>query len=164
MFLLAGRDALPFALMDKAFLVEQLGQKLRESVQLVHKAQKESAVDARSGADRAVNIAKGQAQRSERARAELDALDNFAPQPLGRNARIAVGALVEIEGEEMGRTVFLAPAGAGLELTGPGGDGFFSVVTPASPMGKALLGKKAGDSFDLTVNGECIEYEITWVG
>lgn len=150
--------------MDKAFLVEQLGQKLRESVQAVHRAQRESAQDARSGADRAVNIARGQALRSERARAELDALDNFAPAPLERSARIQVGALVEVEGDDTGRTLFLAPAGAGLELSGPGGDGFFSVVTPASPMGKALLGKRVGDSFDLTVDGECVEYQITWVG
>jgi len=150
--------------MDKSFLAEQLGARLREAVQTVHKAQKESAIDARSGADRALNIAKGQALRSERARAELDALDNFAPGPLKKGERITLGALVEVEGEDSGRTVFLAPAGAGIELTGPGGDGFFSVVTPASPMGRALLGRKVGDSFDLTVAGEVQAYTVTWVG
>ena len=150
--------------MDKSFLAEQLGTKLREAVHSTQRAVGEAAQDARSGADRAVNIAKGQLLRSERVRAELDALDNFHPMPIPKGARVAMGALVEIEGEDSGRTLFLAPAGAGLELSGPGGDGFFSVVTPQSPIGKAILGKRVGDSFDVTVNGEAIEYTITWVG
>ncbi len=150
--------------MDKAFLVEQLGQKLRDAVQTVHKAQSEAAQDARSGADRALNLAKGQAMRSERARLELDALDNFRPAPLKKGERIGLGALVELEGDEMGRTFFLAPAGAGLELEGPGGDGFFSVVTPISPIGKAVFGKKVGDVVEVTVKGELLEYTVTWAG
>ena len=150
--------------MDKAFLAEQLGARLRDLVQSAHKAQKESAIDARSGADRAVNIAKGQALRSERARAELDALDGFAPAPSGKGAKVAMGSLVEIESSEGGRTVFLAPAGAGLELTGPDGDGIISVVTPASPIGKALLGRRAGESFELPLHGDFQEFTVTWVG
>jgi transcription elongation GreA/GreB family factor len=150
--------------MDKAFLAEQLGARLRQSVHSTQKMVHEAAQDARSGADRAVNIAKGQLMRSERVRAELDALENFRPVSMGKGARVALGALVEIEGDDSGRTLFLAPAGAGLELTGPGGDGFFSVITPQSPIGRAMMGKRVGDSFDVTVNGEALAYTITWIG
>lgn len=150
--------------MDKSFLAEQLGSKLRESAHAAQRTVGEAAEDARSGADRAVNIAKGQLLRSERVRAELDALDNFHPVSLGKGARVSMGALVEIEGEDSGRTLFLAPAGAGLELTGPGGDGFFSVVTPQSPIGRAIMGRRVGESFDVAVKGEAIEYTITWIG
>ena len=151
--------------MDKLFLCEQLGSRLREAVQLAHRAHTEAAQDARSGANRAVNLAKGQALRSVRAREELDALDGFSPRPLPKGAAISLGAVVEVEDEEgEGRTFFLAPAGAGLELTGPDGDGFLSVVTPASPIGRAVMGKRTGDSVEVSVAGEPREYTITWVG
>jgi transcription elongation GreA/GreB family factor len=150
--------------MDKAFLSEQLGAKLRENVHHAQKTLSEAAQDARSGADRAVNIAKGQMLRTERVRAELDAIENFRPKPLGKGATVVLGALIEIEGDDSGRTLFLAPAGAGLELTGPDGDGFFSVVTPQSPIGRALMGKRVGDTFDVMDDGEPLEYTITWLG
>lgn len=150
--------------MDKRFLTEQLGARFRDAVQLSHKTQKDSHEHARTGEDRAVALAKGLARRDERVRAELDALDGFAPQPLGKGAKATLGALVEIEGEDSGRTLFLAPVGAGLELTGPDGDGFFSVVTPASPIGRAVMGKRVGEYFELTVQGDIQEYRVTWIG
>ncbi len=63
-----------------------------------------------------------------------------------------------------GRTFFLAPVGAGATLTGPGGDGFLSVVTPVSPIGRAVLGRKVGDVVDVTVDGDPREWTITWLG
>jgi transcription elongation GreA/GreB family factor len=54
--------------------------------------------------------------------------------------------------------------GAGVELTGPDGDGFLSVVTPLSPIGKAVLGRRVGESVDVTVAGEAREWTITFAG
>ena len=51
-----------------------------------------------------------------------------------------------------------------MELTGPGGDGFLSVVTAASPIGRAVLGRRVGDSFEVVVEGNAREWTITWVG
>jgi transcription elongation GreA/GreB family factor len=53
--------------------------------------------------------------------------------------------------------------GAGVTLTGPGGDGLLSVVTPASPIGKAVLGRRPGDVVDVTVDGEVREWQISFV-
>ena len=90
----------------------------------------------------------------------------FRPSQFAETAKISVGAIVEIEDADTGegRTFFLAPVGAGVTLTGPGGDGHLSVVTPASPIGKAVLGKKSGDVVDVTVEGELREWQITFVG
>ena len=63
-----------------------------------------------------------------------------------------------------GRTFFLAPVGAGITLTGPDGDGILSVVTPASPVGRAVMGHRTGDVVDVMVGGEVREWAITWVG
>ncbi len=72
--------------------------------------------------------------------------------------------MVEVEDGSQGRTFFLAPVGAGVELHGPGGDGFLSVVTPASPVGKAVIGKRVGDTVEVLVQGEPREWAITYVG
>ena len=54
--------------------------------------------------------------------------------------------------------------GAGVELTGPGGDGFLSVLTPASPVGKAVLGRRVRDTIEVMVQAVPLEWAITFVG
>ena len=147
--------------MDKTFLVAQLGAKLRDAVQKTHRSSQDARTEARTGAPRAVNLALGQGQRSAAARLALDALDSFRPRPIGRGERIGLGAVVELESEEAGRTLFLAPVGAGEELTGPLGDGIFQVVTPSSPFGRALLGKRVGDVVEVPIQGEPTDWTIT---
>lgn len=161
--------------MDKTFLVEQLAERLRESVHVARQAEKAAMVEAREGATAAEkredarvsqensSLARGQGQRADKLVAELKALMEFRPARLSPKAPITVGAIVEVEDEALGRTFFLAPAGAGVELSGPGGDGFLSVVTPASPIGKAVLGRRVGDSVEVTVQGVPREWTITFV-
>jgi transcription elongation GreA/GreB family factor len=164
--------------MDKRFLVDQLIESLRGSAHAALHAQEAAAVEARDGATPAEKredaraalelggMARAQGKRAQRAIAEADALAAFRPAPARDGAAIALGAVVEIEDAETGegRTFFLAPVGAGVSLTGPGGDGLLSVVTPASPIGRAVLGRRAGDVVDVTVEGEPREWAITWVG
>lgn len=116
------------------------------------------------------SLAKGQALRMRRASEELEVLGKFAMREMpvfNSKSAIAIGAMVDVsidsdEGDGYGeeRTLMLLPVGAGTELTGPGGDGFISVITPWSPLGKSLLGKRAGDVIDVTINGELREWTI----
>lgn len=148
--------------MDKTFLKEQLGERLRAAVQATHKASEEARADAKSGAARAVNLAQGQTMRSVHAREALDALDEFHVRPLKKGEPIGLGAVVEVEDGEAGRTFFLAPVCGGEELTGPDGDGIFQVVTPSSPFGRALMGKKVGSTVEVVIQGEYTEWTITY--
>jgi transcription elongation GreA/GreB family factor len=162
--------------MDKQFLVEQLTSRLRESVQVARKAGEAAAEEARAGATPAekredarvameyAGLARGQKDRAARTAAEVTLLESFRPRPLPAKGPIALGAVVEVEDGSQGRTFFLAPVGAGVELHGPGGDGFLSVVTPASPIGKAVIGKRVGDTVEVLVQGEPREWAITYVG
>jgi transcription elongation GreA/GreB family factor len=169
--------------MDKRFLVEQLAERLRESVAVARKAGQAAADEAREGATPAekrenarvamefAGLARGQKERAGRTAAELSTLETFRPPRLPAGAPISVGAIVEVEveleeeagGGSQGRTFFLAPVGAGVELSGPGGDGFLSVVTPVSPIGKAVLGRRVGDTVEVLVQGEPREWTITFV-
>ena len=162
--------------MDKQFLVEQLSERLRESASVAKKASAAAAEIARDGATPAEKredarvalefsgLAKGQTARAARVDAEISTLDIFRPTQLAPKGAITLGAVVEVEDGEQGRTFFLAPVGAGVELTGPGGDGFLSVVTPISPIGKAVLGKRVGDTVEVMVQDEAREWTITYVG
>jgi transcription elongation GreA/GreB family factor len=161
--------------MDKIALIEQLAARIRQAAAVAMRAGEDAATIARDGATAAEkredarvalefqSLAKGQTLRADKARAELAALEAFRPPRLAENARVAVGAVVEVEDGEEGRTFFLAPVGAGVELTGPGGDGFLSVVTPASPIGRAVLGRRVGETFEVDVRGEPREWRITYV-
>jgi transcription elongation GreA/GreB family factor len=161
--------------MDKRYLVQQLVARLRASAENARREAEAAAMEAREGASPAersvdarvaieyASLARGQARREGRARDELAALEAFRPLALAPSAPIAVGAVVEVEDDGEGRTFFLAPAGAGVELTMPGGDGYLTVVTPASPLGRAVLGRKVGDSIEVTVEGEPREWRVTYV-
>ncbi len=58
----------------------------------------------------------------------------------------------------------MLPVGAGEELTGPDGDGIITVLTPQSPVGKAMFGKTVGDVAEVTIKREPWEWEITEIG
>ena len=95
--------------MDKQFLVEQLVERLRESVHVARKAGDAAAEEARAGATPAekrddarvameyAGLARGQKQRADRAAAEVSLLETFRPRPLPARAPIALGAVVEVE-------------------------------------------------------------------
>ncbi len=163
--------------MDKQHLVAQLREHLLGVARVARSARDAAATEAREGATPAErredsrtaieqgSMARAQDKRLREAEAAAEALATFAPPRWGERSPIAVGALVEVEDEDSGegRTIFLAPVGAGVTLEGPGGDGLFAVITPSSPLGRALIGRRVGDSIDVTIERELRSYAITWV-
>ncbi len=102
-------------------------------------------------------LARGQAQRIASLKAGLAALGtmSLAPADVAR-----VGALLEVEDDD-GATqrYFLTPEGGGSRLKGN-----VQVVTPASPLGAALLGKQAGDEVELSLGGKRRVLTVVSVG
>jgi transcription elongation GreA/GreB family factor len=160
--------------MDKAFMVEQLAQRIRASAQVALREHEAAAIEAREGAtadEKRANgrvalefsqLADAQGRRAQAALDEVAVLASFAPVQSG--ARVGVGSILEIEDGDQGRTLFLAPVGAGIELTMPDGDGYVTVVTPASPLGKAVLGCRLGDTIELPgKHGADREWTVTFI-
>jgi len=164
--------------MQKEPLMTQLIDQLRQSIRVAVTAGRDAAREAQEGGTarerressrelrQYASLARGQSRRAAATNRELEQLERFRPQPMGARARVSLGAVVEIEDEETGegRTFFLAPAGAGRVVTGPDGDGVITVVTPSSPIGRAVLGRRRGDVVDVTVKGDVREWTITYVG
>jgi len=86
-------------------------------------------------------LARGLAQRV----AELDAaVAAVGKMTLAAGEVVAIGALVTVEEDDAERRFFVAPSGGGLELGGG-----IAVVTPSSPIGRALLGRRVDDECEV---------------
>ena len=92
-------------------------------------------------------LARGQAMRIEALKAGLAAVGTMS---LAVTEVARSGALLALE-DEAGDTVryFLAPEGGGTKLGGG-----VQVVTPVSPLGASLMGKREGEEVELKLAGK----------
>jgi transcription elongation GreA/GreB family factor len=90
-------------------------------------------------------LARGQAKRIEELRAGLAALERMPVDVFAEGAAVALGAVVELSEESGDTTVLVAPCGGGTKLR----NGAVQVVTPQSPLGRGLLGKREGDACEV---------------
>ncbi len=93
-------------------------------------------------------LARGQAQRVEDLHQGLSRIAALPLRAFAPDEPAAIGALVGIEEAGATSSLLLMPFGGGVRLAG--GE---QVVTPGSPLGRALVGKTAGDGVELTVAG-----------
>jgi transcription elongation GreA/GreB family factor len=94
-------------------------------------------------------LARGEALRIEELRAGLAEVQALAVRTFGSRDPVALGALVETEDEDGTRaSVWLAPHGGGVKLAGG-----VQVVTPRSPLGKALLGARTDEECEVVLAG-----------
>lgn len=163
--------------MDKAALVAQLIAKIQSQRLLAQRAEedaREGARDLATGQEKREDsrhalefgaLATAHERRTRQLKEDQEDLEALRLRAYGKRDPIGLGALVEIEDEDgqEGRTFLMLPVGAGTELTGPGGDGIISVATPSSPIGRAVMGKRLGDGFDVTINREPRAFTIVWV-
>jgi transcription elongation GreA/GreB family factor len=146
--------------MKKEALVSSLVAALRDALAIAeaaHASATEGAVheDARSEGDQDMRateqsyVARGQAMRVEELRSGLAAVEKMRARPWGEDEAIASGALVVVEdGDGAEHRYLVAPAGGGTQLAGG-----VQVVTPKSPLGRALCGKRAGDEVEVAIGG-----------
>ena len=158
---------------DKQQLLAALVDQLDAQVAGITRRAKEIAASAtheesRSESDkdtRAIEesyLARGQAKRAAEAEAALQLLRNLHIRSFDEDSPIALTALVLLEdedGEE--RSVFIAPAAGGTRLQDQGRS--VDVVTPASPLGQALIGKQVDEDFELLAGGASRDWTITEV-
>jgi transcription elongation GreA/GreB family factor len=94
-------------------------------------------------------LARGQATRVEELRAALADVSSLTLRAFV-DAPAALGALVTIDEDGRESKLLLAPAGGGARLDG----GAVQVVTPRSPLGRAVLGKREGEEVEVTLAGK----------
>lgn len=105
-------------------------------------------------------LAHGQSKVADEA---AQAVAQFSALPLRDFAPgepISLGALVRLEGRG-GNHYFIGPRAGGTEINS-GGDSVL-VITPQSPLGRQLMGRKQGDTLQLDLGGQRSEFRISSV-
>jgi transcription elongation GreA/GreB family factor len=139
----------------KAELIAQLAAAL-DSAERAHAAALEGATHTEARAENVKDtrgleqsyLARGQAQRVAELDAGLAAVTTLAVRRFAPGDPISLGALVTVDDDGEPRRLFVAPHGGGSVLTGG-----VQVVTPGSPLGRALLGKRIDDDVELRLPG-----------
>jgi transcription elongation GreA/GreB family factor len=89
-------------------------------------------------------LARGYAQRV----AELEAaVAAIAAMTIANQSRVAIGAVVVALDDDRERAFFIAGHGGGVEL------GDVTVLTPTTPLGRALLGRRVDDDCEVVAGG-----------
>lgn len=109
-------------------------------------------------------IAQGQANRAQELRRALDIYKQLTLEPFDDSSAIGLTALVTLTGEDgTSRTFFIGPLEGGMKLVdGRSGDEVV-VITPASPLGRQLIGRGVGDPVMIRVGTIDKEFEIVRV-
>ncbi len=92
----------------------------------------------------AAYLAEGQARLAAAVAESITLYEGLPVAPLATDAAVSLGALVCVEGGEKRAWYFLGPRAGGVEVQVDGVD--VLVLTPASPLGRELLGKHVGDA------------------
>ncbi|MFK7986102.1 MAG: GreA/GreB family elongation factor [Sandaracinaceae bacterium] len=107
-------------------------------------------------------LARGQAMRVEETEEAITRLRFLAPRAFTEEMPIGLTALVILEDEEgVARSYLLVPVSGGVCLSYE--DDEIWLITPASPIGRALVDKRVGDVVGVRRRGKLEELEIVRV-
>jgi transcription elongation GreA/GreB family factor len=155
--------------MDKSALVKQIIAALSENLAALDKAARASHAEATHESSKAENkydtrgleaayLAGGQARQ---ARELADAIELYEKLPIrdfSKTDLIDLTALVELETNGERSFYFIGPKSGGLEIMFQRKE--IMVITPQSPLGTALIGKKSGDRWTASLAGQTVKYRI----
>ena len=149
-------------------IVAQLRRELELQARAAHESREEATsvenkaegqYDMRS--QEAAYLAEGQARFAAEIAESISVYQTLDLPDFTPGSAIAVGALITLEAKGRQSAYFLGPRNGGLEARV--GDRDFVVVTPTSPLGRQLLGRKAGDSVQLPGRGGPVPHRIAGI-
>ena len=158
--------------MQKANLIQQIVARLSESLALLEKAARASHAEATHESSKAESkydtrgleaayLAGGQARQ---AREILDSINLYRALPVKDFAPenpIDLTALVELDVNGTRALYFIGPRNGGLEVECKRKE--ITVLTPQSPLGQNMMGKKAGQRWTARLGGSLAKYHIVSV-
>ena len=155
--------------MKKEKVIEKILALLRGEMELFYKAAKASHEEATHEQNKAENkydtrgleaayLAGAQARQAAAAEEAYKQFAALSTVKLGPDEAVAPGALVELETPDGPSFYFIGPKAGGLEVKM--GKKEIVVLTPQSPLGGQLMGKKAGQKFWLKNGPLAQEYHI----
>lgn len=155
--------------MNKRAIIKKVVAKLTEELQIYFRAAKFSRAEATHESSKAESkydthgleasyLARGQSKQAAELEAAIAEFENLAVRNFGAGEPIGLGALVELETGGENLFYFIGPRAGGTEILHDKKE--ILVITPQSPLGEQLLGKKSGDKLQLKLGGEIRAAEI----
>ena len=158
--------------MKKAPLLKQIIARLNEKRAVLAKAARASHLEATHESSKAENkydtrgleaayLAGGQ---SRQANELLDSIKLYEALPIRHFAPgdpIDLTAVVQVDAQGTRSTYFIGPKNGGLEIDYQGEE--IVLITPQSPLGQNLMGKKEGQRWTARVGGSTVKYHIVSV-
>lgn len=154
---------------SKVELRSELVAVVREELAVLERAQRDAQAAATHAEAKPENdkdtraleqsyLARGQALRVQDLRDGLERLLRMELLDFSAGRAAGLSALVTVEDDDDGsvRRLFVVPAGGGVKLGGE-----VQAVTPESPLGRALVGKTAGDGCELVAAGRTRQLTVT---
>lgn len=106
-------------------------------------------------------LARGQARQVAETEQAIAQFMSLTLQALGPADQIALGAYVELERGKDKTQYFIGPCAGGMEVSHAGRD--IVVITPQSPLGRQLIGRREGDLLKLEMGGARQEHRVARV-
>ena len=158
--------------MNKTQLVREILAALSDSLGLLEKAARASHAEATHESSKAESkydtrgleaayLAGGQARQAGEILDSLKAYESLAVKDFAADEAANLTALVELEADGMRSSYFIGPRNGGLEITM--GRKEVTVITPQSPLGQNLMGKKAGARWTTRLGGATVKYHVVSV-
>ena len=158
--------------MKKTHLIKQIIASLTESVGVLEKAARASHEEATHESSKAESkydtrgleaayLAGGQARQAKEILDSIKAYEALATKAFAPGEPIELTALVELDVDGTTSTYFIGPRSGGLEIKHRREE--IMVITPQSPLGQNLMGKKAGQRWAAKLGGAAVKYHIVSV-
>jgi hypothetical protein len=158
--------------LKKAPLINQIVASLTKSLGVLEKAARASHEEATHESSKAESkydtrgleaayLAGGQAKQAREILDSIEAYHALAPRDFGPGEPIELTALVDLDADGTPSDYFIGPRSGGLEITYRRKE--IMVITPQSPLGQNLMGKKAGQRWTTKLGGSIVNYHIVSV-
>jgi len=158
--------------MNKTQLLKQIVACLSESLGVLEKAARASHEEATHESSKAESkydtrgleaayLAGGQARQAREILDSIELYQSLSVKAFESGEAVDLTALVELEIEGTRSTYFIGPRNGGLEIELQRKE--VTVITPQSPLGQNLMGKKAGERWTAKLGGPTLRYHIVSV-
>ncbi len=159
-------------MISKTRILRQIIEKLNRSLEMMAGAARAMHTDASDEQNKAedkydtrgLETAYLASSQARQATATEEALATYQTLKLGKftaTTPIDLTAVVELESRGERLLYFLGPKSGGIEIHVAGQE--ILVITPESPLGQALIGKRAGDRITLQTRGSAQEFRVVSV-
>ena len=148
--------------MNKRAIIQKITAKLVSELEIYFRAAQFSRAEATHESNKAENkydtrgleasyLARGQSKQAAELEAAIAEYEKLGVRKFAAGDAIALGALVELEHGGEKSFYFLGPRAGGTEVMHDKKE--ILVITPQSPLGEQLMGKKSGDQPQLNFGG-----------